>query len=58
MKFLSVVNLDTVNAEVTIQINNAATLWSIFVVTLAADEQLVYTDNGGFRVYDNSGVIQ
>ena len=58
VKFLSVVNLDTVAAEVTIQLNNAATLRAIFVVTLGIDEQLVYSDDGGFRVFDNAGAIK
>ncbi len=58
VKFLSVVNLDTVAAEVTVQLNNAATLREIFKVTLAVDEQLIYTEGGGFRVYDNAGAIQ
>lgn len=58
IKFLSVVNLDTVAAEVTVQLNNAATLRSIFVVTLGVDEQLIYTDRGGFRAYSNAGAIK
>lgn len=58
VKFLSIVNLDTVAAEVTVQLNNASTIRPMFTVLLGIDEQIIYTDRGGFRVYDNAGVIQ
>ena len=58
LKFLSVVNIDTAAAEVTVRLNNSSTIRPIFVVTLAVDEQLIYSADGGFRVYDNAGAIK
>jgi len=44
VKFLSVVNKDTVPAIVTVQINDNGTKVEIVTITLAVGDNLVYTD--------------
>lgn len=56
--YLSVFNADTVAAEVTIQINDNATLYKMIVVTLAVNERLVYQEGTGWQVLAASGALK
>lgn len=56
--FVSILNVDTVAAEVTIQINDNATLYKLIVVTLAVGERLQYTDPAGWQVLNNAGAVK
>jgi len=55
LNFLSVVNVDTAVAVLTVQVNNNATKRIVFKITLAVGDQLYYTDAGGFVIFDSSG---
>ena len=56
VRSFTVYNADTVNATVTIQINNNATLRTKFHVTLSSGDNLVYAD-GGFSVVTGVSVF-
>lgn len=56
--YLSVYNADTAAAEVTIQINDNATLYKMIVVTLGVGERLVYQDGTGWQVLSSSGALK
>lgn len=58
IKLLTVQNADTVNAVVTVIYNDNATLRNMVVVTLAAGDQLTYTDGEGFRVLSSAGGVK
>ncbi len=55
IRSLSVHNTDTANAKVLLQNNDNGTLRNLFVVTLNPGDNLVYEDNHGFTVFDNTG---
>ncbi len=55
VKQLSIVNADTTAATITIRLNNSGTFRKIFVATLAVGDNLAYTTDGEFRVYDANG---
>lgn len=53
--YLSIVNVDTAAATVTVQVNNSGTKRISFKVTLQVGDQLAFTDAGGWVVYDTNG---
>ncbi len=55
LNYLSVVNVDTVAAVLTVQVNNNATKRIVFKATLAIGDQLSYTDAFGWKIFDSSG---
>ncbi len=55
LNYLSVVNVDTVPAVLTVQVNNNATKRIVFSATLAVGDQLSYTDAFGWKIFDSSG---
>lgn len=57
VKYLSIYNKDTVNAVVTLQLNDNGTDAEIIKVTLTTDDTLVYTLEGGFRVINSTGGV-
>ncbi len=54
----SVVNVDTVAAVLTVQLNNNATLRTLFKVTLAVGDCLFFAESQGFQVFDSSGNLK
>lgn len=55
VKLLTIANMDTAAATVTVQYNDNSTLRVLFQVALAVGDNLVYTDGEGFRVVDANG---
>jgi hypothetical protein len=53
IKFISIVNTDTVAAVVTISLNNNGDLRRIYKVALLPDEEAIF--DGGWQVYDDQG---
>lgn len=58
VKLITVYNLDTVAATVTLQYNDNGTLRTLVKVALETGEHLVYTDGEGFRVLDAAGQLK
>lgn len=56
--YLSVNNIDTATATVTIRYNDNATLYTIIKATLAVGDQLVYTHAQGWMVIDSAGNVK
>ncbi|MBC8553658.1 MAG: hypothetical protein H8D23_28925, partial [Candidatus Brocadiales bacterium] len=52
----SIYNNDSAQAVVTIKLNNNGTRRVLFTVTLETGEQLLYTSEDGWKVYDANGV--
>jgi hypothetical protein len=55
VKLLTISNIDTAAATVTVRYNDNSTTRTLFKATLAVGDNLVYTDGEGFRVVDSSG---
>lgn len=58
LKLLTVYNLDTVAATVTVQVNNDGTKRVLISCTLGVGETLQYVDGHGFVVIDASGFLK
>lgn len=58
VKGLTLYNADTVAATITLRINNNGTLRKLFVATMQAGDNLVYTADGGFELFDSNGIIK
>lgn len=56
--FYSIRNTDTANATVTVRINDNATTYNLFAVTLGQDEMLSYTEGQGWQVHNSAGAIK
>lgn len=57
VKYMSIYNKDSASATVTLQLNDNGTNVEILKVTLSADDTLVYTLEGGFRVINSTGGV-
>ncbi len=57
IKFLTVLNVDTVAATVTVQYHDNAVVRRIVTFDLPIGAVLVYTDGEGFRVLDSTGAV-
>ena len=55
LNYLSIVNVDTAAAVVTVQINNSTSTRIVFKATLSLGDQLSFTDVSGWVVIDASG---
>lgn len=55
LNYLSIVNVDTSAAVVTVQINNSTSTRIVFKATLSLGDQLSFTDVSGWVVIDASG---
>lgn len=55
---LTIYNADTVNATVTVQINDNSTLRTLVVTTLNSQDTLIYTSSSGFFVLTSDGSIK
>lgn len=58
VKNIAIHQTDTVSATITIRLNNSGTFRTIFKATLSVDDNLIYTDNGGFQVFDLNGNVK
>lgn len=58
LKFLSIYNADTVDATVTIQLNDNSTLRTIFKAVLNTGETIIYTASNGIQVFDVDGNLK
>jgi hypothetical protein len=52
---LTVFNKDTVAATITVQYTDITTDYTIIKVALQASDQLIYTDESGWFVFDTNG---
>jgi hypothetical protein len=55
---LSLYNSDTAQIVVTVKLNNNGTRRTMFTVTLETEEQLLYTSESGWLVYDSNGTTK
>jgi hypothetical protein len=55
---VSIFNIDTVNATVTIRYNRNGTFRLLFRATLSPGEKIQYTDKNGWGVYTTSGALK
>lgn len=55
VKYLSIYNADTVQATITIRLNDNSTLRNILITTLDAGDTLFYSDTNGFYTIDSAG---
>jgi len=58
IKYLSVQNVDTAAAQVSIKFDANGTTYELTKVTLAAGEKLEYSSESGFKVLANSGAVK
>lgn len=56
--FLSVFNIDTVNATVTVRFSDNGTFYTLFQAVLAPNEKLEYVEGQGFRAINTAGSIK
>ena len=56
--YISVYNSDTINQIVTILFNDNATLYELFVATLAPGEKIEFQEGQGFKVLTNAGSLK
>jgi hypothetical protein len=56
--FISIYNIDTVNATVTIKLDANGTEYILFKTTLAANESIQYQEGVGFSVIASTGAIK
>ena len=55
---IDVQNADTVNAVVTIRLNDSGTLYTLFQATLATGDQMTFTHGQGWKVLDSTGAAK
>jgi hypothetical protein len=55
---ITIYNTDTANATVTIRFNANSTTYTLYKVTLAPAEMLIYQDGVGFSVFATTGAIK
>jgi hypothetical protein len=56
--YISIYNNDTINQTITIVFNDNATLYELFVTTLAPGEKIEYQEGLGFKVMTNAGSVK